>query len=153
MTKHLVDVVQLDQDSIQAAFRLNERTQKIMTFIFPLVQNGVLGPLCKFPFKGYIMNIDAYCSVSGVEDTVIDIEKISEVEFEAGLETWESIFGTQKIKIPANFKKQDYAYNYSTNAVDANDLFRINFLETGPIGTPIDDLRIRELTIQITIAI
>jgi hypothetical protein len=153
VAKHLVDVVQLDQDSIQHAFRLNERTQKIMTFVFPLVQNGVLGPMCKFPFQGLIMNIDAYCSVSGVEDTVIDIEKIAEPEFEAGLDTWESIFGTQKLTIPANFNKQDYAYNFSTNAVDPNDLFRVNFINTGPIAIPIDNLRVRELTIQITIAI
>lgn len=153
MAKRLIDVVQLDQESIQAAFRLNERTQKIITFIYPLVQDGVLGPMCKFPYPGYIMEVDAYCTVTGVEDTIIDIEKISEVEFEAGLDTWESIFGNKQLTIPANFRKQDYGYNYSTNAVDKNDLFRVKFLHTGPIATPIDNLRIRELTIQITIAI
>jgi hypothetical protein len=153
MPTHLIDVHQLDRDSVQREFRLNERTQKTITFVFPLVQDGVLGPMCKFPFAGFITQVDAYCSVIGVEDTVIDIEKIAENEFEAGLDTWESIFGNVKLTIPANRKSQNNTHKFSTTAVDKDDLFRVKFLHTGPIAVPIDNLRIRELTIQLTMTI
>lgn len=153
MDARLIDVHQLDRESIQTEYRLNERTQKTITFVYPLVQDGLLGSMIKFSHSGIVLEVDAFCVVTGVEDTVIDIERISKKEFEAGLDTWESIFGTKQMTIPANRKRQDSSYNFSSNAVDKDDMFRVKFLHTGPIATQIDNLRIRDLTIQIKIAI
>lgn len=150
----LLNVKQIDQDSFKKQFDLDNRISKTIMFYFPLVQDGQLGGFCKFDWDGNINIVDAFCGYAGVEDTIIDIQKISEKEFKLNSNTWESIFTTDKeIKIPASGMTQDGGYLLSSIAVKKGDLFRIVFKKTGPTGHPIDDLKIRELTVQLHIEI
>ena len=150
----LINIKQLDHGSIQKHFNLNDRVSKTVVFYFPLVQEGFLGGLGKFDWDGNIAYVDAFCAVSGMDDTIIDIQKIPEKEFKKNMDTWESIFmSSGEIKIPAGEMSQDDSYILNSIAVKKGDIFRIVFKHTGPAGQPIDNLRIRELTVQIHINI
>lgn len=150
----LINAKQIDQGSLQKHFNLNERISKTIVFCFPLVQDGYLGGLGKFDWDGNIESVDAFCAVTGMDNTVIDIQKIAEEDLRKNLDTWESIFmPTAEMNIPAGNAVQDSSYILSSVAVKKNDLFRVVFKHTGPIGHPIDNLRIRDLTVQIHINI
>lgn len=150
----LIHIKQIDQDSIQKHFDLNKRMSKTVVFYFPFIQDGFLGGLGKFDWDGNIAYVDAYCAVSGIDDTIIDIQKISEKEFKKNMDTWESIFmRTNEVKIPAGDMNQDDSYILNTVAVKKGDIFRVVFKHSGPIGHPIDNLRIQDLTVQIHISI
>lgn len=74
----LVHVDQLNKKSIEYAFNLNQRTEKIVTFIFPSLVEGAFGPLCKFPISGKISKIEAYCQDTASVDTIFTIEKATQ---------------------------------------------------------------------------
>ena len=82
----LINAKQIDQGSLQKHFNLNERVSKTIVFCFPLVQDGYLGGLGKFDWDGNIESVDACCAVTGMDDTVIDIQKIAEEDLPNVLE-------------------------------------------------------------------
>ena len=82
-TPRLIHVNQIDKDSIEKAFDLNKRTEKIITFIYPSITEGAIGSFYKFPFNGEVKRIDAYCADSSVVDTIFTVEKVSEKDFKA----------------------------------------------------------------------
>lgn len=150
----LISPKQIDREGLKKDFNLNEKTSKTIVFTYPLIQDGYLGPYVKFDWKGSILSVDAICNTAGVEDTKIDIERISRKDFELGVDSWKSIFmKDREICIPSSALFQDEKYQLSTIGIEKGDLFRINFLHTGPIAAPIDNLRIRDLTIQIHIEV
>lgn len=144
----LINSRQIDIGSMERDLEIKHKTEKTANFFFELIADGLVGPILKVPFEGTILDIDAYCTTKSDEDTLIDIEKISEEEFNSRLDTWESILGN-KISIPGGFTKSDYSHNFATKHVAKNDFFRIRFLETGPVGAR----KIENLTIQIQIEI
>ena len=77
----LIHVNQIDKDSIEHAFDLNKRTEKIITFIYPSITEGRIGSFYKFPFNGIVKRIDAYCVQPSIVDTVFSVEKVSEEDF------------------------------------------------------------------------
>lgn len=160
-TPKLINVNQIDKDSIEYAFDINKRTEKVITFVFPSIKEGVIGSFYKFPFNGEIKKIDAYCSDESIMDTTFRVEKCSEEEFrnylalpQKDLEVlteederhtvtkdfmsinisvtpWKNING-QSVQIPAGQNFQDDTYTITDTKVKENDLFRICFLSCTP---------------------
>lgn len=153
MTPKKISANVINCESLKKAISYDKRTEKNILFLFPFVDDGVIGQMTKFSWDGIITGIDAYCNKTGAEDTVIDIEMISEEDFNAGNDTWRSIFkDDNKIVIKANSNRHDHTYEIDTKDVSMNSMFRINFLETGTKGV-IDNTRIQGLTVQININI
>lgn len=153
MTPKKISANVINCESLKKAISYDKRTEKNILFLFPFVDDGVIGQMTKFSWDGIITGIDAYCNKTGAEDTVIDIEMISEEDFNAGNDTWRSIFkDDNKIVIKANSNRHDHTYEIDTRDVSMNSMFRINFLKTGTKGV-IDNTRIQGLTVQININI
>lgn len=103
---------------------------KVVTFIVPeqfdLGSNNIL---IKFPYSGEITKISACLDVEGIDNTEIDIMKISEIGFK-NKETWESILNN-KLNLPYSDKTDDGLHTINTTLVNANDYFQINVLKVG----------------------
>lgn len=153
MTPRKISANVINCESLKKAINYDKRTKKTILFLFPFVDNGIIGQMTKFSWDGIITSVDAYCNKPGAEDTIIDIETISEEDFNAGQDTWKSIFNdNNKITIKANSNRHDDTYKVNDKEVHANNIFRINFLETGTKAI-IDNIRIQGLTVQINIEI
>ena len=182
----LITVNQLNKKSIIDAFDLNQRTEKIVTFIFPSVMKGAFGPFCKFPLSGTIKKIEAYCEGVGSVNTVFTIEKstpsllqkftVDEQQFAIDIASmkskyseelqdsktlvdvdiptsilispWKSIL-SMNVVIPKLNNFQDNTYQISDAKINANDLLRVDFLQTG-FESPSQKI-ISNLTIQVII--
>ena len=153
MTPKKISANVINCESLKEAISYDKRTEKNILFLFPFVEDGVIGQMAKFSWDGIITGVDAYCNKVGAEDTVIDIETISEEDFNAGNDAWHSILkDDNKIVIKANSNRHDHTYEIDTGNVSMNSMFRINFLKTGTKGV-IDNTRVQGLTVQINIKI
>lgn len=153
MTAKKIHANMIHCESLKNAINYDIRTQKEILFSFPFIDNGVIGPTAKFSWDGTIKNIDAYCNKPGEENTVIDIEIISDEDFRSGNNSWHSIFASdKKLVIDANNIVQNSSYEVENIDIKKNSLFRVNFLETGKKSI-IDNTRIQGLTVQINIDI
>jgi hypothetical protein len=124
----LVNVNQLDKNSIEYAFNLNQRTEKIVTFIFPSLIEGAFGPLCKFPIGGKIKKIEAYCQDVASVDTIFTIEKSTQEQI--------TKFTSDEQQLVADLTKLT---NSHTELVDATDSKKTNCkdnLVTSMLVTP-----------------
>lgn len=140
-------------ESLKKAISYDERTKKEILFMFPFVDDGIIGPSAKFSWDGIISSVDAYCNKSGADDTIIDIETISPDDFKQNIDSWKSILlDDKKITIKAGDMNQDNTYEISAENIKKDSLFRVNFISTGNKGT-IDNTRIQGLTVQININI
>ena len=107
--------------------------------------------ICNYGHKKHI-------GLTGLElltknNTVIDIEIISDEDFKNGNNSWHSIFASdKKLVIDANNIIQNSSYEVENIDIKKNSLFRVNFLETGKKSI-IDNTRIQGLTVQINIDI
>ena len=99
-TPRLIHINQIDKDSIEKAFDLNKRTEKIITFIYPSITEGAIGSFYKFPFNGEVKRIDAYCVDSSVVDTIFTVEKVSEEDFAGFLDAFTSFLYWMPPAIP-----------------------------------------------------
>lgn len=153
MTAKKIHANMIHCESLKNAINYDTRTQKEILFSFPFIDNGVIGPAAKFSWDGTVKNIDAYCNKPGEENTVIDIEIISDEDFKNGNDSWHSIFASdKKLVIDANNIVQNSSYEAENIDIKKNSLFRVNFLETGKKSI-IDNTRIQGLTVQINIDI
>ncbi|MCU6710079.1 hypothetical protein M6D81_15385 [Paenibacillus sp. J5C_2022] len=102
-----------------------ELSDRVITFLIPsYLSVGVQGVLARFPFDGIIVEINAICSTTGVQDLVLDIEKSSDVV------NWTSIL-TNDVKIAAGSLFDDSTHFISDSSVVAGDIFRINIAQNG----------------------
>lgn len=107
-------------------------------FSLPLIRNtGVQDVIIQFPLKGNIVGASAYCNIpANLYTTEIDVEKVSSEDFN-NEENWESIFSTNIIIEPNEYKgSEPVIFNSS---VDEGDFFRVNIvnLDAGIQGTTI----------------
>ena len=103
MTPKKISANVINCESLKKAISYDKRTEKNILFLFPFVEDGVIGQMAKFSWDGIITGVDAYCNKVGADDTVIEIETISEEDFNAGNDAWHSIFkDDNKIVIKAN---------------------------------------------------
>ena len=83
MTPRKISANVINCESLKKAINYDKRTKKTILFLFPFVDNGIIGQMTKFSWDGIITSVDAYCNKPGAEDTIIDIETISEEDFNA----------------------------------------------------------------------
>lgn len=105
---------------------------KTLVFVYQDAKEGPFGPSIRFPHNGIIKNVSANCVTIGDADTVIGIDKISESDFKAENDRWETIF-TVPITIPASKKISTDDYKLAFNNIKANDYFRLNVTQYGNI--------------------
>ena len=123
----LIHVNQIDKDSIEHAFDLNKRTEKIITFIYPSITEGRIGSFYKFPFNGIIKRIDAYCTNSSIVDTIFSVEKCSEKDFlksfspsSTQIPTSSSEVNEGKNVVTSNIIPIEFSISYWQNILDKN---------------------------------
>lgn len=112
-------------------------SRKTQTPIF-IVPNTVLSGLqnnimLKIQDTGIIESITALCTKTGTETCQIDIEKISENDFEIG-GTWSSIFeSNNNIKIMSGKYSNSSSPEYilKNNIIQAGDILRLNIINNG----------------------
>ena len=179
-TPKLIHVNQIDKDSIEYAFDINKRTEKVITFVFPSIKEGAVGSFYKFPFDGVIKKIDAYCTNESVVDTIFRIEKCSEADYrtylnmaqkdaedleiqeadgtvtrdfmniDVSVTPWKNING-ELVKIPSDQTFQDDTYTIVDDKVHENDLFRVWFVSFTPEEEKLMTRMAYNLTVQIVI--
>jgi hypothetical protein len=120
--------------------------QKIITFVYKNGRDGQFGPAIKFPYGGKIISASANCTLTSTNDTAISIDKISETDYKAEQNTWNSIF-SKELFIPANKKFDDGTciINETFITVQSNDYFRLNMTQYSNIQDIVVELVI-ELT-------
>lgn len=118
------------------------------TFVFILsgeLNAGVQNVILQVPSNGIIKGISAFCQIAGAEDTLIQIDKISQSDFQNNIDSWSPLFYPES---PIIF---EYAQKVSTipmlidNNVMANDYLRARILHFGA--------GIQDITIQINVEI
>ncbi|MDR1701785.1 MAG: hypothetical protein LBR56_03305 [Sporomusaceae bacterium] len=124
-----------------------EAEQKVVTFVFTAIPQGVAAPICKFPFSGTIAQIDAYALTSAAQAISFDLQTISQADFEAGRDNWQSILG-ENLVIPANANILGNSPQIKLREVGKNNIFRAEFASSGQ-----DQELAQDLTVQIVIEI
>lgn len=131
--------------------RIQRIDEKVMVFIVPsIVQVGVVRTELRFPYKGRIIDVYATCGTTGLNRTVIDIEKCSQADYDT-TPKWESIFNSQLI-IDSNQKSNRTSatpYNLKPTGIDVNvdDHYRLNMVE---VGTGVKDITV-EMVVELFI--
>ena len=107
--------------------------RKIIIFAIPRVQStGDQNVQICFPLEGEIVEVSASCSFPGISETVIQIEKCSQTDFE-NIPNWVPVL-SQQLVLEAGKKSSNQADTppaISSTQVNQNDYFRINFLTVG----------------------
>lgn len=117
--------------------RLYRINNKVMVFIVPsVVKVGVVPTELCFPYKGEIVDAYATCGTTGSGNTVIDVEKCSQIDYDTS-PVWASVF-EDKLVIDANRKSSNtstspYKFDSTQITVNEGDHFRINVIETGGV--------------------
>lgn len=110
------------------------------TYSIPFVIGSTLvnGPqplLVKVPENGKITDIEALISNVGTSDISINLEKISETDFESsGVSSFANIFADDNnVKIPVGklSNKSASAYVLADNTISKGDILRINVIDNG----------------------
>lgn len=146
----LIDVEQLDVNSVERLFNLNERTSRVLVFTYPLVQNGPLGPVCRVPFHGRVVAVSAYCLSAGPKDTVIDVQVCGETEFKS-TQVWTSILNQRLMINAGTLVDNGQSEVNANNNVVSGDFVRVNFVETGDDPTPTSANKITNATINVVV--
>jgi hypothetical protein len=123
----LIHVNQIDKDSIEHAFDLNKRTEKIITFIYPSITEGRIGSFYKFPFNGIVKRIDAYCVQPSIVDTVFSVEKVSEEDFKKDVLITPTI---HNFPVTTNIENNKHTVNTTTMQIDFSITHWQNILST-----------------------
>lgn len=127
--------------------KLRRIDDKVMVFIVPsIVQLGVVQTEVRFPYSGKIIDAYATCGTVGGNNTVIDIEKCSQSDYDTN-PVWTSIF-TNKLTIDGNKKSNrtstsPFAVNPNYKTVNPDDHFRLNMLEVG--------LGVKNITVELVV--
>lgn len=123
-------------DRAQDAYNLARKIpvqQKVMVFIVPSkVKLGVVKTEVRFPYKGKISNIYATCGSVGTTNTVIQVERCSQSDYDIS-PVWKSIFSTN-LTLDANEKStntSEIAYVLDDDSINPNDHFRLNVVGLG----------------------
>jgi len=102
-----------------------ELKDRVLVFVLPSYLGiGVQGVLGRFPFDGEIVSIRAFCGTAGTTDTLISIEKSTD------LINWTLIL-SNNLRIKAGNNFDDNSCVVQTTDVSQGDIFRINVLQSG----------------------
>ena len=145
----LIDVEQLDVNSVERLFNIDERTSRVLVFSYPLVQDGPLGPACRVPFNGRVVAVKAYCLASGPKDTEIDVEVCKKTDFDA-TRVWTSTL-SKRLVIHAGETVDDGSAEILANSVVSGDFIRVNFVATGDDPTPLNANKVTNATIEVIV--
>lgn len=102
--------------------------EKIIVFSFQKPVLGAQKVEIKFPFEGHVAEISASLAVPGSTDTVIQIQKCSQSNYENNV-VWENV--GNEVTILQNKKMVDSIFNDSESLVTLNDHFRVDIKELG----------------------
>lgn len=99
-------------------------TEKVITFVVPeILTMGVQQPHIIFPFEGELEFANAFVNATGMNETIIDVEKSSDYE------EWESIFD-KKLVFNALENFDNGEYEFKDIEVNKNEVFRIKVNQT-----------------------
>jgi hypothetical protein len=116
-----------------------ELKDRVLIFVLPsYLSNGIQGVIARFPFNGTIVGVRAFCGTTGLTDTLINIERSTD------LQTWTSLL-SNVLTIQAGNYFDNGSYTISNTAVQQGEFFRINVLQNGD--------GIKDVTIEIIIKI
>ncbi|WP_125154429.1 hypothetical protein [Clostridium rectalis] len=106
---------------------------KTMVFVLSTdkLKQGVQNVLITFPNEGVINTIEGICQTTGTEHTSIQLEKISELDFQHGIDTWTGVCEENKEIIFDYGEYQANVGNIVHLKVQANDVFRLNVKHVG----------------------
>lgn len=106
---------------------------KTMVFVLSTdkLKQGVQNVLITFPNNGIINSIEGICQVTGAEYTSIQLEKISQIDFQNGIDNWVGVCEENKEIIFDYGEYQATVGNIVQNKVRANDVFRLNVKHAG----------------------
>ncbi|GBF32204.1 hypothetical protein DCCM_0395 [Desulfocucumis palustris] len=140
------------QDYPSLNHRLDGELKKVIVFVIPgkVITPGIQKIEIRFPFDGEIVDVYASCSVPGTERTVLQIQKISQNNYddlsgEPG--GWVSVLSTplmldrgEKSTLTGNIPAV-----IGVSEVTLNDHFRVDIVELGP--------GISDITVEIAVKI
>ena len=101
-------------------------TKTIVFVLNGIIRAGIQNTIINFPYNGKIKNIHAYCETTGVNDTILNLEKSSNINFENN--KWENL--VENIVIKTNQKSTDVICD---NIIKEKDYLRINVKSSGDI--------------------
>ncbi len=129
-------------DYLQA--KAEASNERVIVFVIPgRISAGEQKVEIRFPFNGVITGVTASCRVPGSAPSTIQVEKISEADYDNNLNSWVSIL-SQALTLPSGKKISSSDYVIGINQVMQGDYFRLNITE---VGNGIEDLTV-ELTIN-----
>lgn len=102
--------------------------EKIIVFSFQKPVLGAQKVEIKFPFQGYLSEISASLAVPGATNTIIQVQKCSQVNYENN-EVWENV--GEEMTVLQDKKTANYQFENSGNIVALNDYFRVDIKELG----------------------
>ena len=122
------------------------KQEKVITFVCKLGKSGQFGPIIKFPYKGKIISASVDCEIASASETILNIDKISELDYKSEIDNWSSILSTGLI-IPSNKKFDNGTYVIQDNVVNKNDYFRLNMTQYSDIQNMVVQLTIELIDI------
>lgn len=150
------EIAKAREDKPQLRDRLldiESRIKKVIVFVIPggkSIKQGIQKVEIRFPFPGVIVDAYASCRVPGVGRTVIQVEKISQDDFD-GLSSnpigWVNIFSKNLILEPGekSTRTTTEPFELANPLIVENDHFRINLIELAE--------GVEDFTIEITVAV
>ena len=126
--QNVEDIVDLKNEILDINDQINIASKKVITFLaFDVIEEGVLSAHIEFPFDGKIVELKAICSAVGVEDTLISIEKSSDMR------NWIEVLSDRLVIKQDEFFDNEQ-YTLIDPIVNKGDIFRVNVEKSGKIS-------------------
>lgn len=125
-----MDVFQYNKSLLNRK-RIEKVGVKTIVFVIGTVREGPAELEIRCPHPGKITEVYATCSTPGATNTIIDIEKCSQIDY-GDDPIWNSIF-LSPLVLPANKKSslRDYTLHPTYSIVNEGDHFRVNLTRVG----------------------